>query len=60
MSPRHFSKTMQSPYFQSKYYREETPAGQAETRIQERIEKIFYTLLFWKKGKRDQSQKQPK
>jgi hypothetical protein len=55
MSPRHFSKTMQSPYFQSKYYREESVAGKTEAKIEERIEKIFYTLFFWKKNKPGQS-----
>ena len=32
MSPRHFHKTYQSPYFQSDRYRE-TPSGQCEEKL---------------------------
>jgi len=51
MSPHGFSKQMKNPYFQSKYYREESPAGLAEAKIEARIEKIFYKIFFWKKRK---------
>jgi hypothetical protein len=37
MSPRHFSKQMHSPYFQSKHYREES----AEAKAQAKIENFF-------------------
>jgi hypothetical protein len=51
MSPHEFSKQMKNPYFQSKYYREESPAGLAEARIEARIEKIISKILFWRKKK---------
>jgi hypothetical protein len=51
MSPHEFSKQMKNPYFQSKYYKEETPAGKMETRIEKRIEKIASKILFWRKKK---------
>jgi hypothetical protein len=51
MSPHEFSKQMKNPYFQSKYYKEETPAGKMETRIEKRIEKIISKILFWRKKK---------
>jgi hypothetical protein len=51
MSPHEFSKTMKNPYFQSKYYREETPAGQMEAKVENFFKRILKKLLFWKKEK---------
>jgi hypothetical protein len=51
MTPHEFSKTMKNPYFQSKYYREETPAGKAETKIENFFIKITHKLFFWRKRK---------
>lgn len=45
MSPRHFSKTMFSPYFQSEHYKNESN----EIRMQNKIESFLKKLLFWKK-----------
>lgn len=39
--PRHFSKTMFSPYFQSNHYKEETDGGKLETKIENWFKKIF-------------------
>jgi len=47
MSPRYHHKQMQNPYFQTKYYEEETVAGRAEKRIEERILKILNKI--WKR-----------
>jgi len=38
MSPRHFSKQMYNPYFQTDHYKNESN----ELRIQSKIEKIFF------------------
>lgn len=50
MSPHEFSKQMKNPYFQTKYYKEETPAGQMETRIELRLKKVKDILMFWRKS----------
>jgi hypothetical protein len=49
MSPRHVSKQMFSPYFQSEHYKKESP----EHIQQEKIEKFIQKLLFWKKSPKD-------
>lgn len=49
MSPRHFSKTMFSPYFQSEHYKNESK----EIAIQRKLEKTISGLLFWKKHKKN-------
>ena len=51
MTPHEFSKQMKNPYFQTKYYKEETPAGQMEDKIEKRIEKILSKIFFWRKKK---------
>ena len=51
MSPHEFSKQMKNPYFGTKYYKEETPAGKMETRIELRVEKILSKIFFWRKKK---------
>jgi hypothetical protein len=49
MSPRHFSKQMFSPYFQSEHYKNESN----EFKIQNKIEGFLKKLLFWKKLPKD-------
>jgi hypothetical protein len=51
MTPHEFSKQMKNPYFQSKYYQEETPGGQMEARVELRIQKILSKIMFWRKKK---------
>lgn len=41
MTRDHFSKVMQSPYFQSDHYREESHAGKIEKKIENFLKKIF-------------------
>jgi hypothetical protein len=38
----HFSKTFHSPYFQSNYYKEETPGGKFETKVENWLKKVFF------------------
>jgi hypothetical protein len=40
MSPRNFSKMMQSPYFQTDHYRNETPGGKMEVKIENFLKTI--------------------
>lgn len=47
MSPRHFSKQMHSPYFQSEHYKNESQ----EHKTQLKIELFFKKLKFWNKNK---------
>jgi hypothetical protein len=44
MSRDHFSKIMQSPYFQSAYYQEETNGGKCE----KKIENFFKRIMKWR------------
>lgn len=37
----HFSKTFHSPYFQSSYYKEETPGGRFEDRVEKFLKKLI-------------------
>jgi hypothetical protein len=46
MSPRHFSKMMQSPYFQTDHYKNETFAGKLEQKI---ILKFYNAIYIIKK-----------
>jgi hypothetical protein len=39
--PRHFSKTMFSPYFQTNHYKEETAGGKIESKIENWFKKFF-------------------
>jgi hypothetical protein len=41
MSPHHFSKQMNNPYFRTKHYLEES----TEMRIQDKVEKIIMRIL---------------
>jgi hypothetical protein len=41
MTRDHFSKVMQSPYFQSDHYREDSHAGKMEGKIENFLKKIF-------------------
>ena len=47
MARRHFSNSYRSPYFQSIYYKNETPGGRFEKKIEKTAQKI--KLLFFKK-----------
>ena len=49
MARDHFSKAMQSPYFQSDYYKKESPAGKYEKRIEDRFKKILNAIMIWRK-----------
>ncbi len=44
MSPRHFSKMMQSPYFQTDHYKNETYAGKLEQKIQLKFHNAIYII----------------
>ena len=41
MTRDHFSKVMQSPYFQSEYYKNEAQGGKYEKRIEKFLKKIM-------------------
>ena len=47
MTPRNFSKTYATPYFQTEHYKKETPGGKLESKI----EKAFYKLFRGRKRK---------
>jgi len=49
MSPHHFSKQMNNPYFRTKYFQEESKTAQIERKIEARIYKILNALnpLYW-------------
>jgi hypothetical protein len=50
MSPRHFSKMMQSPYFQTDHYKNESEAALIEAKIEKKIKKIknkIKKILTW-------------
>jgi len=46
---RYFSKSMMSPYFQSKHYAEESTGSKLELKIESKIVSIKNKLLFWRK-----------
>jgi hypothetical protein len=41
MARDHFSKAFQSPYFQSNFYKNETPGGKIEAKIENFLKKLF-------------------
>jgi hypothetical protein len=49
MSPHHFSKQMNNPYFRTKYFQEESKTAQIEKKIEARIVRILNALnpLYW-------------
>lgn len=49
MSPHEFSKNMKNPYFQSKYYREESAMGKNEKKVELFLDRLKNKLMFWKK-----------
>jgi len=52
MSPRHFSKMMQSPYFQTDHYKYESKEGIIERKIEEKFSNAIYRIkkkIFFKK-----------
>jgi len=51
MSPRHFSKMMQSPYFHTDHYKNESKEGILERKIEEKFNNAIYRIkkkLFFK------------
>lgn len=52
MSRNHFAKTFASPYFQSDYYKNETPSGKAEEKIEQWFKNVF-GLKKYKTKKKD-------
>jgi len=56
MSPHHFSKQMNNPYFRTKYYREESIAGTTEAKYEKKIIdtlKLLNPLNWIKKVRRE-------
>jgi hypothetical protein len=49
MSPRHFSKQMSNPYFQTDHYRNESAAALYEKKIENKIKNFFKKFKFKKK-----------
>ena len=49
--PRHFSKIMQSPYFQTDHYKDETKEGQIEKLIERKFDSIKKKIMFWRGSK---------
>lgn len=49
MGRNHFSKTFSSPYFQSSYYKNETPGGKCEDKIEKFFKKFFKKVKIEKK-----------
>jgi hypothetical protein len=49
MSPHHFSKQMNNPYFRTKHFQEESKTAQVEAKIEARIVIILNALnpLYW-------------
>jgi hypothetical protein len=41
MGRNHFAKTFASPYFQSRYYKNETEGGRIEQRIEQWFKNVF-------------------
>jgi hypothetical protein len=41
MGRNHFAKTFASPYFQSEYYKNETPGGKAEQKVEQWFKNVF-------------------
>lgn len=49
--PRHFSKMMQSPYFQTDHFKNESANAQMEARVEKRIASILNKIMFWRGSK---------
>jgi hypothetical protein len=49
MSPHHFSKQMNNPYFRTKHFQEESVSAQVEKRLEARIIKVLnaFNPLYW-------------
>ena len=52
--PRHFSKMMNSPYFQSEHYKNESANAQIEAKIEKKIS-LFIDILKFKRHKAKQA-----
>ncbi len=50
MTRDHFNKMMHSPYFQTAHYRDETPGGQMEQKIERILKKILNKINPFKKN----------
>jgi len=48
--PRHFSKMMSSPYFQTDHYKNESAGPQIEAKIEKKIASFFNIFKFKKRG----------
>jgi hypothetical protein len=62
MSPHHFSKQMNNPYFRTKYFQEESKTAQIEKKIENKLNKIKNALnpIYWvKKVKVRREKKNP-
>lgn len=49
--PRHFSKMMNSPYFQTDHYKNESHASQVEVSVEKKIAYILNKIMFWRERK---------
>lgn len=52
MSRDHFSKMMNSPYFQTDHYKNESEAAIMEAKVEKKIASILNLLKFKKRGSR--------
>jgi len=48
MSPRHFSKQMHNPYFQSEHYKNESAEIRMQDKIESFLKKVLKKILFKK------------
>jgi len=46
--PRHFSKMMQSPYFNTPHYQNESHEALLEAKIENKIASILNKIMFWR------------
>ena len=46
--PRHFSKMMQSPYFNTDHYKNESKEAQIEMKIEKAFASFINRLKFWR------------
>jgi hypothetical protein len=46
--PRHFSKMMQNPYFNTPHYQNESEAAKLEAKIESKIKFVLNKLKFWR------------
>jgi hypothetical protein len=46
--PRHFSKMMKSPYFQTDHFKNESHEALLEAKIEKKITSILNKIMFWR------------